>query len=69
MVAPDELMRVIRCNCKITSRNPCGSNLCSCRQNGLSCVAACGECKGVNCNNVSAYAESDEDGEDDNVFV
>ena len=38
--APDELLNVIRCNCRLTSKTPCGSNNCSCRANGLNCVAA-----------------------------
>jgi len=29
--APDDLLRVIRCRCKVSARNTCGSNLCSCR--------------------------------------
>ena len=50
--APASLLNYIRCNCKLTSKNTCGTNLCSCRRNGLKCVRACGECRGMNCNNV-----------------
>ena len=64
-VAPSDLLKVIRCNCKISLRNPCGSGLCSCRTNSLSCVAACGDCKGINCSNVSQEKDI---GEEDNLF-
>ena len=39
--APQELLNFIRCNCKPTSRDPCSTNVCSCRKNTLKCVAAC----------------------------
>ena len=42
--APENLLKFMRCKCKLLSRNPCGTNLCSCRKNGLKCVAACGDC-------------------------
>ena len=35
----------------MSSRNTCGTNLCSCRSNGLKCVSACGDCKGSDCYN------------------
>ena len=38
LYAPDKLMNVVRCNCKQSSKNQCGLNLCSGRKNGLSCV-------------------------------
>ena len=50
-VAPENLLKVIRCNCKTTSRNQCGSNLCSCRKHGLKCVSTCGNCFGESCEN------------------
>ena len=49
---------MIRCNCKLDSRNPCGTNLCSCRKNGLKLVPACGDCRGDSCNNVIIIEES-----------
>ena len=64
-VAPPEILKVIRCNCKLKARSPCSSNLCSCRQNGLSCVAACGECRGMNCANKSREPQSDVEDDDD----
>ena len=32
---PYDILNVIRCNCKVTSKIPCGLNICSCRANGL----------------------------------
>ena len=49
--APAWLLQVIRCNCKTDTRHPCGTRSCSCRKNGLSCVAACGGCHGEGCEN------------------
>ena len=50
-VAPDNVLKVIRCKCKSTSKNQCGSNVCTCRKNGLKCMNACGGCHGENCKN------------------
>ena len=44
--APSNLLQFIRCNCKTTSRNTCGSRSCSCLRSGLKCVSACGDCRG-----------------------
>ncbi len=49
--APEGLLKFIRCKCKLSSRNPCSSNICSCRKHGLKCVAACGDCRGQSCQN------------------
>ena len=50
-VAPSHLLKFIRCKCKITSKNPCSTNICSCRKNGLRCGSACGVCHGTNYRN------------------
>lgn len=50
-VAPPELLKFIRCNCK-SINNMCSSNQCTCRRYGLQCVAACGTCRGEICENV-----------------
>ena len=55
--APEWLLNVIRCNCKETTRKPCGSRLCSCRKNGLHCVPACGGCHGKGCENAELLQE------------
>ena len=49
--APEWLLNVIHCNCKLSSKIPCGTKLCSCRKNRLNCVPACGDCKGKFCDN------------------
>lgn len=57
IVAPEKLLKYIRCKCKLSSKKPCGGNTCSCRKNGLSCVAACGDCRGENCLNTNKVYE------------
>jgi len=47
-VAPDHVLRVVRCKCK----SNCQSALCSCRKHGLHCVSACSNCHGTDCTNV-----------------
>src|SRR6218665_2852989 len=56
--APDEILNVVRCKCKVEGRRPCSTRLCSCMKHGLSCVAACKNCYGDQCENV---AETDND--------
>ena len=34
-----DMIKVVRCNCKLTGKNPCGTLLCSCKQNGMNCVS------------------------------
>ena len=50
-VAPEELLKYVRCKCKMSSAKPCNTNSCSCKKNGLSCVQACGDCRGEGCHN------------------
>ena len=45
------ILNVVRCNCHVNSKNPCGGSRCSCHSNGLHCVAACGDCRGMECEN------------------
>ena len=59
--APENLLKFVRCNCKLSSRNPCGTNICSCRKNGLKCVTACGDCQGENCKNAEDIIASEEE--------
>lgn len=71
--APDFLLKVVRCNCKTTSANTCGTMLCKCRKNGLTCVQACGDCRGVSCQNGRTETETIDDNDlheddDGNVF-
>ena len=51
LCAPEWLLKFVQCNCKLSSKNPCGTRLCTCIKNGLSCVHACGDCRGELCNN------------------
>lgn len=50
-IAPANILKVIRCNCKTTSKNHCGTNTCNCQKHGIKCMSACGGCHGENCNN------------------
>ena len=49
--APDDILKFIRCKCKSTTRNPCSSNICSCKKNGFNRVKGCGDCHGESCRN------------------
>ena len=76
VAAPDELVNVIRCNCKLTSKYTCGGKQCSYHNNGLLCDAVCGDCRGMdceNCENVDVKDASAADVEEygnifDNIF-
>ena len=52
-IAPQNILKVIRCHCKSTTKNQCGTNVCTCRKNRIRCMPACGECNGIDCNNKS----------------
>ena len=58
--APEELLTVIRCNCK----TDCSTTRCTCRKHGLVCTVACGHCRGETCVNVAPvnqdYEQDDE---------
>ena len=45
--APEDLLNVIRCNCK----TDCQTARSSCRKHGLVCTVGCGECRGESCVN------------------
>ena len=47
-IAPEDILTVVRCACQ-TSK--CDSGRCSCKSNGLHCVAACRHCHGTDCCN------------------
>ncbi|OWF46189.1 hypothetical protein KP79_PYT26260 [Mizuhopecten yessoensis] len=53
--APEQLMKMIKCNCKLN----CDTKRCTCRRNGLECSAACGECRGINCTNSNPVTAED----------
>lgn len=54
--APDELLKMIFCQCK----KGCGA-LCGCRKVGLYCNSTCSGCSGEDCNNSPPVIEEDED--------
>ena len=53
--APMELLRLFRCNCK----TGCDTSRCTCRNHGLECSLACGECKGLQCSNSSNFIDDE----------
>jgi hypothetical protein len=67
--APSSLKNMIRCKCKITTKHPCGTKLCTCYKYGLPCLPSCEGCRGEECNNTKRSICPDEDnspGEDNN---
>jgi len=46
-VAPDDLLKIVRCKCKTT----CATMMCSCRKLGHTCFSACEHCHGKLCTN------------------
>ena len=55
-IAPENLIKLICCNCS----GDCDTLRCSCRKNGIVCVAACGKCHGVSCLNTECDRDGDE---------
>ena len=53
--APDELLKIIHCNCS----GKCKSARCSCRRYKLPFTAACGPCQVENCDNRNNAQEVD----------
>jgi len=51
-----DLMKVVRYNCQ----KDCSSIHCSCRRNGIRCLAACGHSHGVDCTNADRLAVVDD---------
>jgi len=60
---PPERLKVIRCSCKPSVTSNCNTGKCTCRKNGLTCIAACGHCHGAECLNAAAVVPCDSDGE------
>ena len=50
-MAPAALVKIIRCSCKLSGNNPCGTKISTCRKYGISCLSSCGQCRGTECNN------------------
>ena len=59
--APDDLLKIIRCNCLTNCQNA----RCSCVKHGLKCSAACGNCHGTACSNASSYVMNEGSGDED----
>ena len=50
-IAPPSLNKVIRCNCKKSSKNLCSTMICTCKKFGLPCFPYCTGCRGEECDN------------------
>ena len=46
--APENLLRLIRCNCKTA----CSALICSYKKHNIEYSPACGDCKGAGCTNL-----------------
>ena len=53
-VAPESVLKFIRCKCKSQNPNQCDTNLCTCFKHGIKCVEAWGGCHAVICKNTVA---------------
>ena len=62
--APANVLQFVRCMCKSTDKNPCGTKQCSCHKNGLRCLMACNACRGQPCNNTDMTMNLDIDDDD-----
>ena len=56
-IALPSLAKLIRCNCKITSKNPCGSRVCTCVKYGMPCLPSCAGCRGEECQNTKEVTQ------------
>ena len=67
-VAPTSVTSVIRCNCQMTTKNPCGTGRCTCYNYGVPCLLSCSGCRGEDCHNKNVNKKpvyDDEDSSDD----
>lgn len=49
--APEKLLKMVHCTCKIETNEPCGSGRCTCRRYGVECTELCSHCSGTECTN------------------
>ena len=57
--APPDILNNTCCKCKSLSRNQYGSDCCTCRKHGLTCVTVCEECRGDSCQNAQKVVLED----------
>jgi len=62
--APEELLNLIACQCKITPRKDCDVETCACKRANLNCSKFCSFCEGISCTNSPPAEESDEEDDD-----
>ena len=61
--APDELLRIIRCNC----HTDCSTLRCTCQKHDVKCSPACGNCMGSGCTNADNFYFDETDDNIDNI--
>ena len=65
-MVPEELLKFTSCN----YHEDCSNRRCNCWKNGVTCISACGVCKGITCRNCSHhYVESEEGIDNDLKFL
>ena len=62
-VAPENLLKVVRCSCK----TGCTSMRCSCWKHNLKCTMACTHCTGSDCANIIDAAVSIDNDTDEEI--
>ena len=62
--APKELLKFVRCKCKVMSKSPCSTKLCSCLKHEPICATAGSGCRGTECSNVSEAIPDEEEWEE-----
>ena len=62
------LKNIIRCHCKPSTQNPCGTRTCSCRKHDIPCLPTCSECHREECNNCNASQMDDSTNNDENEY-
>ena len=58
--APENLLRVIRCNCMAD----CSTLRCTCKKHNIDCSPACGNCRGSGCANILQLPYGDDEDDD-----
>ena len=60
-----KILQFIRCMCKSSGKDHCGTKQCSCNNNGLRCLMVYNESREHSCNNTDMTMNLDGDDDDD----
>ena len=61
--APAHILNIIRCNCSMNKKNPCGKQ-CQCRRHGIKCMTVCRQCQGYEYTNAIENYDTDSSEDD-----